>query len=542
MREKAQMPDELGTNSRLAQAAEVAVVGAGPVGLMIANLLGSAGVRVTVLERNTGLLGLPRAIAYDAETLRLFTQVGLFDQIAPGLIQNPHVRHLNARSTTLMAIDFPAGLYGHSRLGSFYQPNFEKALLAGLSRFDTVRVLFEHAVTGLEQHADGVELTVSTPQGERRLRAEFAIGCDGGTSGVRNMLGVRLKGSTYTERWLVVDAIVKNHDVRQITFHCDPRRPRVELPAVGERVRWEFMQLPGECEEILQSEDMIRALITQHTKCGAFEIERKAVYTFHARVADHWRRGRVFLAGDAAHLMPPFAGQGMNGGIKDAVNLAWKLVAVLRGQAPDSILDTYEAERAPVVRKMVEVSRRLGSVIMPTNRFAAAARDSLFACLNLSRRFRAFIGAAKFLPPPTIKQSALTSTGRDSLVGQMMPQPTVSSAQGSALLDQYLSCHQWMVLGIGVDPARMLSSRDLATLDALGARFVCLNGAGKEIRTLSLRCDDQAFVRWAEQHKVRAVLVRPDRFIAARLDPDNDLAPLAPFAAVRTAEFERVAA
>ena len=175
------------------------------------------------------------------------------------------------------------------------------------------------------------------------------------------------------------------------------------------------MQLPGESEETLKRDETIRALVAEAAGAVSFEIERKAVYTFHARVAEHWRRGRVFLAGDAAHLMPPFAGQGMNGGMKDASNLAWKLAAVLRGLAPDAILDTYEVERAPVVRKMVEVSRRLGAVIMPTNRIAAAARDSLFACLNLSSRFRAFIGRGGVVPPPAIRRSALTSRDRDAL-------------------------------------------------------------------------------------------------------------------------------
>jgi 3-(3-hydroxy-phenyl)propionate hydroxylase len=302
------MPNQSETSPRLAHDLapdiEVAVVGAGPVGLMISNLLSIAGIRVTVLERNCGLFGLPRAIA---ATLRLFTQVGLFEQIAPGLIQNPPVRHLSARKVRLMAMDVPVrGLFGHSALGTFYQPDLEKVLLQGLSRFANVRVLLEHAVTGLHQNTGGIELNISTPQGERKLSANFAIGCDGGTSAVRDMLGARLVGSTYAERWLVVDAIVKNHDVSQITFHCDPRRPRVELPAVGERVRWEFMQLPGENEETLKRDDTIRALVMQHTKCRNFEIERKAVYTFHARVADHWRQGRVFLAGDAAHMMPPF--------------------------------------------------------------------------------------------------------------------------------------------------------------------------------------------------------------------------------------------
>jgi 3-(3-hydroxy-phenyl)propionate hydroxylase len=533
------MSRDFNVGGGLPQETEVAIVGAGPVGLMVANLLGLAGVQVVALERSQGLLGLPRAIAYDAETLRLFAQIGLFNEIAPGLVQDPHVLHVNARNVTLMAADFPRGLYGQSSLGTFYQPDFEKALLKGLSRFNTVRVAFEHAVTNLEQSGTGVVLKIATPDGERTLHAKYVVACDGGTSGVREWLGLKLIGSTYSERWLVIDAIVKGHGVKQITFNCDPRRPSVELPAVGDRVRWEFMQLPGESEDALKSDDNVRSLVKRRSGTEVFEIERKAVYTFHARVADHWRVQRVFLAGDAVHLMPPFAGQGMNGGMKDAVNLSWKLAAVLRGEAHEEILDTYEIERAPIVRKMVEVSRRLGAIIMPTSRIAAAARDSIFACLNRSSRFRAFIGRGGVVPPPAIFRSALTGAGRDALIGQMMPQPTVAAAHARAPLDQFLSCHQWMVLGLGVDPVSMASSRDLAILDALGARLICLNGVSKSARTVSLQCDDAAFADWAKRHDVRGVLVRPDRFIAGRLDRAKDLGVLAPFAIAQTANLPR---
>ena len=520
---------------------DVAIVGAGPIGLMTANLLGSAGLRVAVFERNFGLVGLPRAIAYDAETLRLFAQVGLFDAIAPGLVRDPQVRHINARGKALMTGQFPHGLYGHSPLGTFYQPDFEKVLLNGLSRFGGVSVAFEHAVGGVEQDERGVTMTIATPRGEIKARAAFLVACDGGTSGIREGLGVKLVGSTYAERWLVVDAIVRNHSVRGITFTCDPSRPTVELPAVGDRVRWEFMQLRGESEEYLKSDDVVRALVKQRAGIDNFEIERKAVYTFHARVADRWRVGRVFLAGDAAHLMPPFAGQGMNGGMKDAVNLAWKLVAVLRKEASEDILDTYDVERAPIVRRMVEVSRRLGSVIMPTSRIAAAARDSVFACLNLSSRFRAFIARGGVLPPPAIHRSALTASGRDPLIGQMAPQPTVKSSHGKASLDRFLDCHQWLALGFETDPVDMLSRRDLVILEALNARFVCLNGSARNPKTLSLQSDDASFVAWVRQHGVRGVLVRPDRFIAARLNADADLPVLNSFAVAPAAALPRAA-
>ena len=523
--------------------ADVVLVGAGPVGLMMANLLGLAGVQVLLLERSDGLLGLPRAIFYDSETLRLFTQVGLFDEIAPGLVRNPHVRHLNARGKALMQMDFPVrNIYGHSACGTFYQPDFERVLLQGTSRFGNVRVLFNHSVAGFNQNETHVTLKVATPDGEARIRAKYAIGCDGGTSAVRDMIGAKLLGSTFSERWLVVDAIVKDHDVTQITFNCDPRRPRVELPAVGDRVRWEFMQLPGETEETLKRDDTIRSLITEHRKDRQFQIERKAVYTFHARVADRWRLGRVFLAGDAAHLMPPFAGQGMNGGMKDAVNLSWKLAAVINGQADESVLATYEAERSAVIRKMVALSRRLGTLIMPTNKPAAFARDMIFSCLNLSGRFRAFIAKGGVLPPPKIRRSALTGTGRDSLIGQMMPQPIVTGLQGNAPLDAFLTCHQWLVLGVGTDPVPLLSQRDLAIADALGARFICLNCSAQDARTQGLQCVDSVFLDWVGQYNVRAVLIRPDRFVADRLIPNRDLSVLSPFVPILAPARMRAAA
>ncbi len=523
---------------------EVAVVGAGPVGLMLANLLAIAGVQVVVLEANEGLLGLPRAIAYDAETLRLFSQIGLLDDIKSGLIQNPHVRHLNARGRVLMQADPPpCGPYGHSSLGTFYQPEFERVLLRGLARFDNVRVLFGHTVTNLLQGNEDVLLSIATRRGASTLRTRFVVGCDGGTSRVRDLLGAKLIGSTYSQRWLVVDAILKGHDVNQISFYCDPGRPRVELPAIGDRVRWEFMQLPGETEEELKNDRRIMSLIAESTRYRDVQVERKAVYTFHARVADRWRNGRGFLAGDAAHLMPPFAGQGMNGGMKDAVNLAWKLSAVVKGLAAEAILDSYEPERAPVVRKMVDVSRRLGAVIMPTNRGVAALRDAIFACLNMSRAFRDFIGRGGVLPPPAIGRSPLTGSASDALIGQMLPQPSVETPDGSFLLDTLQACHQWMVLGIGVDPATMLSTRDLGVLDALGVSFVCINGLGKTPRTLELRCDDAAFDAWAKRHAVRAVLVRPDRFIADRLDSRaRDLTVLTPFAQSRDVTAPPIAA
>jgi 3-(3-hydroxy-phenyl)propionate hydroxylase len=290
------------------------------------------------------------------------------------------------------------------------------------------------------------------------------------------------------------------------------------------------MQLPGENPDELASDESVRRLLEPFVDFSAVEIERRVVYTFHARVADRWRKGRVFLAGDAAHLMPPFAGQGMNSGMRDVANLAWKLAAAVAGRAGDEILDTYEIERADHVRAMVNLSRRLGRVIMPTNSAIAAARDAVFALLNLSRGFRSFVRRGGLLPPPHIARSALTAARRDAVVGQMLPQPMVKLTGHERPLDYWFGCHEWLALGVGVDPRGELSPRDGAILGGLGARFLAINSAVAAAPTQPLQCRDQAFLAWAKSHRVHGILVRPDRFIAQRLDRRHDLRSLDPFA------------
>ena len=375
---------------------------------------------------------------------------------------------------------------------------------------------------------------IATPRGQRTLRAQFVVGCDGGASMTRDAIGARLVGATYAERWLVIDALIDNHDVDKITFFCDPRRPTVRLPAVGSRVRFEFMQLTGENPDELASDDRVKEFMEPYVDFSRVKIERRVVYTFHARVADAWRKGRILLAGDAAHLMPPFAGQGMNGGIKDCANLAWKLAAVIAGKAGADILDTYEVERAQSVRTMVNLSRRLGAIIMPTNRVIAGLRDAAFALLNLSNSFRAFVRRGGVLPPPGISRSALTGIGRDAVIGQMLPQPEVSAGE-SRPLDSFLSCHQWLVLSVGADPSAALSARDHAILDNLGAAFVAINAPSADRSVLRLQCPEQSFLDWVSRHRLGGVLVRPDRFIAERLASRAELRSLDAFAATARA-------
>ena len=292
----------------------------------------------------------------------------------------------------------------------------------------------------------------------------------------------------------------------------------MRLPAVGSRVRFEFMQLPGESPTSSASDEFDQALLAPFADFADVEIERRVIYTFHARVADAWRKGRVLLAGDAAHLMPPFAGQGMNGGMKDAANLAWKFAAVIAGNADADILDSYEIERAQSVRTMVNVSRRLGAVIMPTNRVVAGLRDRCLRCLICRAASVHLSGAAACCRRRIFRRSALTGMGRDALIGQMLPQPDVSSGGDVRPLDGFFAAISGLCSASAPIRPPSCQPRPRHPRPGLARGCVAINATSADRSTLQLQCRDQTFLDWAKSHRLGGVLVRPDRFIAERLD------------------------
>src|SRR5271166_36385 len=500
---------------------DIAIIGAGPVGLFMANLMGIAGYRVVLLERNEGLCPLPRAIAFDDEALRSLVQVGLLDTVAQGMIASPEVFFRNARGRVLMHLTESPSVTGQPKLATFHQPTFEAQLLESARRFPNVALLFRANVTGTKQDAAGVTLSIDTPVGPRTLRAAYLVACEGGTSATRERIGAKLEGATYPQKWLVIDAIVPGHTVRAITFGCDPRRPSVQVPAKGDRLRWEFLQLPGENEADLASDATIARLLRPFGIGSLPVIDRKTVYAFHTRIASRWRQGRIFLAGDAAHLMPPFAGQGMNSGFRDAMNLGWKLDHALRGAADDALLDTYEAERKSQVAGIIKLSARLGSVIMPLSPARAALRDVAFFFINRVGPARRFLERGGIRPPTRLSPSLLVDRSHRNLSGTILPHAEPSP--GTVALDTIWGCHQWLVLGLGHDPQALLPVAERARLVALGAVFAAWNAADVRPGTNAHTTTDPAFLAWMQRSRASGVLVRPDRFIAARLVPS--LAP-----------------
>jgi 3-(3-hydroxy-phenyl)propionate hydroxylase len=334
------------------------------------------GLSVIAVDREVDLYPLPRAAHCDHEILRILQGLGCADEIFAAMQVNEGMDFLTAKREVMLRFRSP-GLTSAGWPSSvlFHQPGFEAALRrAVFATAADVRVGV--GVGAIEQHGDLVVATLDTGE---QIRARFAVGCDGARSLVRRAIGTAMHDLEFEEPWLVVD-LVLHEPITELPDRalqvCDPARPHTLVPMPWPRFRFEFMLLPGEDPDAIQQSARVRELLAAWIDPALVDVERAAVYTFHGLIAQRWRAGRLFLAGDAAHQMPPFLGQGMCSGMRDAANLTWKLVAVLHEAAPDALLDTYQLEREPHVRAIVESAVGFGRIICTTDPEIAAARDA----------------------------------------------------------------------------------------------------------------------------------------------------------------------
>ncbi|WP_210490989.1 bifunctional 3-(3-hydroxy-phenyl)propionate/3-hydroxycinnamic acid hydroxylase [Patulibacter sp. SYSU D01012] len=408
--------------------ADVLICGLGPVGQLLALLLGDLGVSTVAVDQADGPYDLPRAAVVDDEVLRIFQAVGLDDAVLADAQVQRTVSFVTAGGRVVEALRPVHGDLGHPPLVSIHQPSIERTMVRALASRGTVRLRWGRRLETLDHDAHGVTAWVRAVGGgpTERIRARFLVGCDGGRSGVRARVAVPFGGSTFEQRWLVLDARVDRPIARAPHPHFvgDPARPVVTLPMSPGRHRWEWMLHPGEDAAAFVAPERIGALLSPWTTGERVDVERAVVYTFHARTAARWRVGRVLLAGDAAHVMPPFVGQGFSSGARDAANLAWKLDAVLHG-APERLLDSYEAERRPHVTSMQRLAVRWGGVVQTTAPRAARGRDATLELLDRTG-VRAWI-SAQAKPRPTYAAGAFARTP-DRLpfrrhVGALFPQP-----------------------------------------------------------------------------------------------------------------------
>ena len=465
---------------------DVAVAGLGPVGAALAALLDQAGLKTLAFDKSTEVYPLPRAAHFDHEIMRIFQRLDIVDEVLAAARPAPAYEFRAADGKVLMRMNLPVSgsPSGWATGYMFHQPSIENALRARLAASPRCEVRLGVAFEGLEDAGDHVRVRIAGPDGAETVTARYLVGCDGASSLVRQTLGIGLSDYAFDEPWLVVDAkLADDATPPDINLQlCDPERPVTCVLMGPGRHRWEFMLKPGETPEEVVKDEFLLPLIAKWN-VGPVELERRAVYRFHGLVAEQWARGRVLLAGDSAHQTPPFAGQGMCSGIRDAENLAWKLIEVLQRGAEPAIFDSYQSEREPHVRGLIELAINMGRVVCATDPAEVAERDA--------RMLAAQAAGAPPIPPAPMRplEDGVVLKGSPA-AGAYFPQPWA----GEARLDDVLGQDAWLICK-GAAP-KAPAGITAASLDE--DRLAPFAGA---------------LTAWLDAQGGEAVLVRPDRYV-----------------------------
>ncbi|WP_088306501.1 bifunctional 3-(3-hydroxy-phenyl)propionate/3-hydroxycinnamic acid hydroxylase MhpA [Novosphingobium sp. B 225] len=469
---------------------DVLVVGGGRTGVTLALFLASAGVSTLVAEREAAIYPLPRAAHIDHEVVRILQNVGVAEEVMASSKTGGRYEFLTADRQVLLSFDWTEpGASGWPFSNMIHQPSLEAALRMRLAGQAKAQLQTQSTFIALRCDEEGVEASFETPDGPRIIRARYLVGADGARSPVREAAGIEIDDLGFDEQWLVVDTIVLDASRlpdRNLQI-CDPARPTTCVLMGNGRHRWEFMMKEGEQSDAVLQDSFIAELLRPWDVDGAVSIERKAVYRFNARLAKQWRSGRVLLAGDAAHQMPPFAGQGMCSGLRDAANLWWKLADVIDGVVSADALDAYQAEREPNVRGIIEMAIFMGQTVCVADPEQAAARD---AAMLADRAAGKSPDGATSYPPISAGRILPGSEG----AGSYFPQPWSRGDQPTRLDE---------VTG----PGAILLSR------------VAMVGSGQGGLRIMLTSDPAlAFCQaelegWLDRHGAKAVLVRPDHYV-----------------------------
>jgi len=490
---------------------DIAIVGYGPVGQTLASLLGRLGYAVSVFERRPSLHPRPRAVHYDDEAARVFQRLGIHAELEP--ITEPAIRYewQNAAGETLLLLDRSApGPSGWPAATMFSQPELERVLDRAAKALPTVEVHQGWEVAGLVDGGDGVRLELrrgsadggrrAAADAEREVTAAYAIGCDGASSVVRETMATGVEDLGFAFDWLIADTIP--HDPSLLAGvnlqRCDPQRPTTMVSGGPGRRRWEWMLLPGETREQVEDEEFVwRMLARSGVGPDDVALERCTVYTFRALWAERWRVGRLLLAGDAAHQMPPFAGQGLCSGIRDAATLAWHIDLVLRGQATEATLDAYTSERRGHLQHAIAMSVELGKVICITDSAEASARDEVLLSVAADP------GAPPAEPPAPELGPGLHDG--EPPAGSLFPQGRARD-EGSPLMEDTFG-GGFALYAQEANPTDLLDEDARETLRGLDCALISLD-----------EDSDAVYRAWFAAHGCEVALVRPDFYVFGTAD------------------------
>jgi len=507
----------------VSETVDVVIVGAGPVGLTLANILGLQGISTVLIEERDRLIDYPRGVGLDDESLRAFQSIGVVDRVLPHTVPNQILRFYDGKRRLLAEMAPANPLYGWPRRNGFVQPMVDAELLRGLERFEHVNVRWATQMSTCSQDANGV--TVEFEDGEP-IRAKYVVGCDGGRSATRHIMGVSFEGTTSATRWLVIDVATDPLGHPNSEVGADPARPYACISIAHGIRRFEFMIHADETDEQVEDPEFIARMLKPFVPHPErVEVIRHRVYTHHSRIAGSFRTGRMLLAGDAAHLMPVWQGQGYNSGIRDSFNLGWKLSAVINGHAGDGLLDTYDIERRKHARAMIDLSTLVGRVISPTGRRIAAVRDAVIRAAAVVPTLKRYILEMRFKPMPRYDQGAvvhLTPPTGTAPAGTLFIQPRVDTRdQQDVLLDDVLGTG-FAILSWNNNPRKLLGEEAFALWRNLGATFIAarpstqLHWTGHDDPEVVIVGDRTGALKtWFDVHAESVLFLRPDRCIAA---------------------------
>lgn len=493
---------------------DVIIVGLGPTGATLAGLLGQEGVRVAVFDRLPDLYPLPRAIGLDQETMRIVQELGLGERMTPFVAPYRPSEYRGMDGQLIKRLDT---LPEPHRLGwapnyVFDQPGFERVLRERLAELPNVQVFLEAEVEATGQDGDRAwaDVKLAGQESATRFTADYLVACDGGASPIRKRLGIELEDLNFDEPWLVVDAIVPDEKLSQLpqtqVQYCEAARPATFVVGPGNHRRWEIMLLDGDSLSPDFPEAELWPLLSRWLKPGEARLWRAAAYRFHGLVAQEWRRERILLAGDAAHMTPPFMAQGMVGGMRDAHNLAWKLRRVVQGRSPAALLDTYMQERRPHVRQTILTAMALGRIICERNPDRALERDARLRAEhggNVKTEFR-----QDMIPQ---LQSSLGDADAP-LAGELFPQPSVHGANAAGRLDDLTGARVRVVVSGPLNSAEKAAY--LEALAGVDGTLVQIGTAGTSGGTLHEVTEDQPLIApWLKAAGQQVAVVRPDHYV-----------------------------
>lgn len=505
---------------------DVLIVGAGPVGLTLANILGLQGVRTLIVEDRDTLIDYPRGVGLDDESLRTFQSIGLVEQILPHTVPNQILRFYDGKRGLLAEMAPPDARFGWPKRNGFVQPLVDAELLKGLARFSDVQVSWGARMENAVQDPDGVTAEILRDGTTSTVRARYLVGCDGGRSATRRMMDVTFEGTTSETRWLVIDLANDPLGHPNSEVGADPSRPYASISIAHGIRRFEFMIHADETDEQVEQPEFIARMLAPFVPHpDRVDIIRHRVYTHHSRIAGSFRKGRMLLGGDAAHLMPVWQGQGYNSGIRDAANLGWKLAAVVNGHAGDGLLESYDAERRKHARAMIDLSTLVGRVISPTNRHVATLRDKLIRAASVVPTLKRYVLEMRFKPMPRYDTGAVVHTESASAVppaGTLFIQPHVDTRTAqNLLLDEVLGTG-FAVLAWNNNLRELLDEETFERWKVMGAKLIearpgtQLHWTGHDDPDITIVGDRTgALKKFFDAHAESVLFLRPDRCIAA---------------------------